>query len=59
MVAEKGVSQRKACRWTGLSRNSMAEPMAVKEKDQELQDRIKAVAERYKHWGLLKIYRKL
>jgi putative transposase len=59
MVAEKCISQRKACRWTGLSRNSMAEPMAIKEKDKELQDRIKAVAKRYKHWGLLKIYRKL
>lgn len=55
MVAEKRISQRKACRWTGLSRNSMAEP----EKDQGLQDRIKAVAKRYKHWGLLKIHRKL
>ncbi|RYF66624.1 MAG: transposase [Cytophagaceae bacterium] len=33
--------------------------MTIKEKDQELQDRIKAVAKRYKHWGLLKIYRKL
>ena len=37
----------------------MAEPVAVKEKDKPLQDRIKAVAERYKHWGVLKIYRKL
>lgn len=59
MVAEKRISQRKACRWTGLSRNSMTEPIAVKEKDQELQDRIKAIAKRYKHWGLLKIHRKL
>jgi putative transposase len=59
MVAEKQISQRKACRWTGLSRNSLTEPVAVKEKDQGLQDRIKAVAKRYKHWGLLKIYRKL
>ncbi len=37
----------------------MAEPVAVKEKDKQLQERIKAVAKRYKHWGLLKIHRKL
>jgi len=59
MVSEKKLSQRKACRWTGLSRKAMAEPVAVKEKDKDLQDRIKAVAKRYKHWGLLKIHRKL
>lgn len=59
MVSEKKLSQRKACRWTGLSRNATAEPVAVKEKDKELQERIKGVAKRYKHWGLLKIHRKL
>ena len=59
MVSEKKISQRKACRWTGLSRNAVAEPVAIKEKDLALQDRIKAVAKRYKHWGLLKIHRKL
>jgi len=64
MVSEKKLSQRKASgppggRWTGLSRNAMAEPVAVKEKDKALQNRIKAVAKRYKHWGLLKIHRKL
>lgn len=59
MVAEKRISQRKACRGTGLSRNSMAEPGALNEKDQPLRDRINAVAKRYKHWGVLKIHRKL
>ena len=59
MVAEKRISQRKACRWTGLSRNSLAEPVAVKPKDEVLQGRIKQVANRYKHWGLLKIHKKL
>ena len=59
MVCEKKLSQRKACRWTGLSRNATAEPVAVKEKDKQLQERIKGVAKRYKHWGLLKIHRKL
>lgn len=33
--------------------------MAVKEIDKPLQDRIKQVAKRYKHWGLLKIHRQL
>jgi putative transposase len=37
----------------------MGEPVAVKEKDEALQDRVKQVAKRYKHWGLLKIHRKL
>ena len=59
MVAEKRISQRKACRWVGLSRNAIAGPVAVKEDDKPLQDRIRQVAKRYKHWGLLKIYRKL
>lgn len=59
MISEKKLSQRKACRWTGLSRNAMTEAVAVKEKDQDLQDRIRQVAKRYKHWGLLKIYHKL
>lgn len=59
MVAEKRISQRKACRWVGLSRNATKEPAAVKEKDKVLQERIKQVAKRYKHWGLLKIHRKL
>ena len=59
MMAEKHISQRKACRWVGLSRNAMGEPVAVKEKDEALQDRVKQLAKRYKHWGLLKIHRKL
>lgn len=37
----------------------MSEPVAVKEKDRLLQTRIGEVAQRYKHWGLLKIHRKL
>ncbi len=59
LIAEKQISQRKACRWVGLSRNAIAEPVAVKEDDKPLLDRIKQVAKRYKHWGLLKIHRKL
>lgn len=59
MVAEKRISQRKACRWVGLSRNALKEPPAVKEKDKPLQERIRQVANRYKHWGLLKIHHKL
>ena len=59
IIVEKKLSQRKACRWVGLSRTALAEPVAVKEKDKELQNRIKQLANRYKHWGLLKIHRKL
>jgi putative transposase len=64
MVAERRISQRKACRWrsrvrVGLSRNALKEPIAVKEKDVALQGRIKQLAKRYKHWGLLKIHHKL
>lgn len=59
MIAEKRISQRKACYWVGLSRNALKEPVALNEKDQALQDRIKQLAKRYKHWGLLKIHRKL
>jgi putative transposase len=59
MISEKKLSQRKACRWTGLSRNAMSDPVAVKEKDKGLQERIRQVAKRYKHWGLLKIHHKL
>lgn len=56
IVAEKGVSQRKACRWVGLSRNTIAEPRAVGDKDEPLQKQINQLAKRYQHWGLLKIY---
>lgn len=59
VITEKKISQRKACRWVGLSRNALVEPVSAKDKDKALQDQIKQVASRYKHWGLLKIYRKL
>ncbi len=48
MVIEKKVSQRKACRWVGLSRNAMAEPVAVKEKDTTLKEQIETLAHRHK-----------
>jgi len=59
LVAERQISQRKACCWVGLSRNALKEPVAVKEKDKALQDRVRQLAKRYKHWGLLKIHHKL
>lgn len=59
MMDHKQISQRKACRWVGLSRNAMAEPVAIKEKDQALCRRIEKLARRYKHWGVLKIYSRL
>jgi len=49
MVEEKKVSQRKACRWVGLSRNALKEPKAVKEKDTALQSQIQTLARRHKH----------
>ena len=59
MVIEKKVSQRKACRWLGTSRNALKEPVAVKEKDTVLKERIEALAHQHKQWGVLKIYRRL
>ena len=59
MVDQKQISQRKACRWVGLSRNALAEPAVIKEKDRVLASRIEQLARRYKHWGVLKIYRRL
>ena len=59
MVAEKKVSQRRACRWIGISRNALKEPVVVKEKDTVLKERIEALAHRHKLWGVLKIYRRL
>jgi len=59
MIAEKRISQRRACRWVGLSRNALKEPVLIKEKDVALQERIRQLAKRYKHWGLLKIHHKL
>lgn len=55
----KGISQRTACRWVGLSRNALGQPAAVKEKDMALKERIEALAHRHKQWGVLKIYRRL
>lgn len=59
MMKEKGISQRKACSWAGLSRNALKEPVAVKEKDTVLRGRIEDLAKRHKHWGVLKIHRRL
>ena len=59
MIGQKQISQRKACRWVGLSRNALAEPVAIKDKDQALRNQIEQLARRYKHWGVLKIYRRL
>ena len=59
MVSEKKVSQRRACRWVGISRNALQEPVAVKEKDTVLKERIETLAHRHKQWGVLKIYRRL
>ena len=56
IVGEKGVSQRKACRWVGLSRNTIVEPRAVTDKDESLDKQINQLAKRYQHWGSLKIY---
>jgi len=55
----KQISQRKACRWVGLSRNALAEPAVIKEKDEVLASRIEQLARRHKQWGVLKIYRRL
>jgi putative transposase len=59
MIAEKRLSRRKACRLAGLSRNALAEPAPIREVDVALQDRTRAIAKRYRHWGLLKIHRVL
>lgn len=59
MVSEKKVSRRKACHWIGISRNALAEPVAVKEKDSALKEHIETLAHRHKQWGVLKIYRRL
>ncbi|KAB7725106.1 IS3 family transposase [Rudanella paleaurantiibacter] len=59
MMEEKQVSQRKACRWVGLSRNAVQEPVAVNEKDAALKEQIETLAKRHKQWGVLKIYRRL
>ena len=51
MVAEKHISQRKACRWVGLSRNAIKTLVSLKEKDKVLQERIKQLAKRYTNTG--------
>jgi putative transposase len=56
MMTEKKVSQRRACRWIGLSRNALNEPVVVKEKDATLKEQIETLAHRHKQWGVLKIY---
>ncbi|QIP13075.1 transposase [Spirosoma aureum] len=43
----------------GLSRNALAEPAVIKEKDKAMSLRIEQLARRHKHWGVLKIYRRL
>lgn len=59
MVDQKQISQRKACRWVGLSRNALVEPVLIKEKDKALISQIEQLARRHKHWGVLKMYRRL
>lgn len=59
MVDYKQISQRKACHWVGLSRNAVAEPAAIRDKDKALCCRIEQLARRHKQWGVLKIYRRL
>ena len=59
IVDQKQISQRKACRWVGLSRNAMAEPVVIKDKDKVLASRIEQLANRHKQWGILKIYSRL
>ncbi|WP_144035981.1 IS3 family transposase [Spirosoma fluviale] len=59
MVTEKKISQRRACRWVGLSRNAVTEPAVVRAKEKALQNQIEQIANRYKQWGVLKIYHKL
>ncbi|GAB4030415.1 hypothetical protein GCM10028774_05090 [Spirosoma jeollabukense] len=43
----------------GLSRNALAEPVVIKDKDKALASRIEQLARRHKLWGVLKIYRRL
>ena len=59
LIDQKHISQRKACRWVGLSRNALAEPVVIKEKDKAMSLRIEQLARRHKHWGVLKVYRRL
>ncbi|GAB3948191.1 hypothetical protein GCM10028805_21960 [Spirosoma harenae] len=59
MIDQKQNSQRKACGGVGLSRNALAEPVAINEKNQILCNQIEQLARRHKHWGVLKIYGRL
>ena len=59
MVADKQISQRQACRWIGMSRNALKEPVVVKDKDATLRAQIETLAHRHKQWGVLKIYRRI
>lgn len=59
MVSEKKVSERRACRWVGISRNALQEPVAVRENDMALKERIETLAHQHKQWGVLKIHRRL
>lgn len=59
LIDQKQISQRKACRWVGLSRNALIEPVVIKDKDKALASRIEQLARRHKQWGVLKIYRRL
>jgi putative transposase len=59
LIDQKRISHRKACRWVGLSRNALAEPAVIKQKDKVLSSQIEQLARRHKHWGVLKIYGRL
>lgn len=64
LIDQKRISHRKACRWrsrvrVGLSRNALAEPAIIKQKDKVLSSQIEQLARRHKHWGVLKIYGRL
>ncbi|WP_461137879.1 hypothetical protein [Spirosoma pomorum] len=48
MIDQKQISQRKACRWVGLSRNALVEPIVIKHKDEVLASQIEQLARRHK-----------
>ncbi|NDU98634.1 hypothetical protein [Spirosoma terrae] len=52
MIDHKRIRQHKACSWVGLSRNVLAEPAVIKDKDKMLAGRIEQLARRHKHWGV-------
>ena len=64
MVAEKKISQPRACRWrsrvrVGMSRNALRGLVVLKDKEATLREQIETLAHRHKQWGVLKIYRHL